>query len=331
MAVVCSPEKLMNILLVHAHPEPKSFSSALASRAREILTKAGHTVTVSDLYAMKFDPVSDRRNFSTTKDPDYYKQQQEETYATEHQGFSPLLEAEIQKLEAADALIFNYPLWWFGQPAILKGWVDRVFAYARIYGNGKLYENGLGQGTKRGLVLMTTGGGPDAYGGYGFNPSMETILKPVHHGIFWFNGFRPLAPFLAWSPAHGDDAFRHQYLEQLDAKLANLFTESPLELPPMADFPNYGKDSQKRFHVTISLNAVPDATFNEMVPKEKELVAELRRTGRILDFQMTATTESEWHAYAIFREPSREALDKTLATLPLFPYLNFDIRELAQN
>ena len=68
----------MRILIVHAHHEPKSFSSALARRAAETLQGLGHTVELADLYAEKFNPVSDRRSFSSVKDPNYLKQQVEE-------------------------------------------------------------------------------------------------------------------------------------------------------------------------------------------------------------------------------------------------------------
>lgn len=141
----------MRVLIVHAHHEPKSFSSALARQASETLRAASHDVVVSDLYAERFDPVSDRRNFTSVHDPAYLKQQLEEREATRVGGFAPALEAEIQKLEWCDLLIFNFPLWWFGMPAILKGWVDRTFAMERIYGGAKLYENGLGQA----VVMMT--------------------------------------------------------------------------------------------------------------------------------------------------------------------------------
>ncbi|MEM9366637.1 MAG: NAD(P)H-dependent oxidoreductase [Planctomycetota bacterium] len=162
----------MNVLIVHAHHEPKSFSSALKDQAIDSLQRAGHDVVVSNLYKMDFDPVSDRRNFTTVKNEDYLKQQAEEAHASETGGFSTELEKEIRKLEAADAVIFSYPLWWFGVPAILKGWIDRVLVAGRIYGGSKLYESGVGGGTKRGMVLMTTGGGPDVYGGWGVNPSL---------------------------------------------------------------------------------------------------------------------------------------------------------------
>ena len=149
-----------------------------------------------DLYRDGFDPVSDRRNFTTIADPEYFKQQHEEVYASTHDGFAPELDDAMTEVERADLLVFSFPMWWFGMPAILKGWVDRVFASGRLYGGPKLYENGVGAGTARGLVLMTVGGAERAYSGFGVNPPLQTILDPIEHGVFWFNGFRPLDPFI---------------------------------------------------------------------------------------------------------------------------------------
>ncbi|WP_234898528.1 NAD(P)H-dependent oxidoreductase [Aeromonas veronii] len=59
----------MKVLIVYAHPEPKSFNGALFCHAIRALEQAGHTVITSDLYAMGFDPVSDRRNFTAASDP----------------------------------------------------------------------------------------------------------------------------------------------------------------------------------------------------------------------------------------------------------------------
>ncbi|TIT69787.1 MAG: NAD(P)H-dependent oxidoreductase, partial [Mesorhizobium sp.] len=71
----------MRIFIVHAHPEPKSFNGALTRTAQEALSASGHEVVVSDLYAMGFNPVSDRRNFTAVRDPNYYRQQVEEANA----------------------------------------------------------------------------------------------------------------------------------------------------------------------------------------------------------------------------------------------------------
>ncbi|WP_348267143.1 NAD(P)H-dependent oxidoreductase [Edaphobacter sp. DSM 109919] len=60
-------------------------------------------------------------------------------FATEHNSFSPELEAEMRKIEACDLMILQFPLWWFGLPAILKGWFDQTLAMGRTYGYGNIY------------------------------------------------------------------------------------------------------------------------------------------------------------------------------------------------
>ena len=320
----------MKILIVHAHHEPRSFCSALARRAEQSLLAQGHSVDFADLYADHFNPVSDRRNFSTTKNPDYLKQQVEEAYATEVGGFVPDLEKEIQRLEACGMLIFSFPIWWFGMPAILKGWVDRVFAYVRIYGGPKIYETGLGQSQRRGLVLMTTGGGPDVYGGYGVNPSVATVLAPVHHGVFWFNGILPLAPFVAWSPARATPDERTACLDALESRLKNIFTEPPQVLPPLADFPGWGKDTKKRFMVTVTHAKPVDDQFKSLIPAEGARLAELKRLGVLLASHLSPPQAHPWRAFLHFRETDATAVQHHLNTLPLAPWLGFDITELAQ-
>jgi NAD(P)H dehydrogenase (quinone) len=147
----------MKVLVVVAHPEPLSFNGAMFRRAIESLIEAGHEVKTSDLYGIKFDPVSGRHNFTTVKDPNYFKQQIEEMHATEANGFAPNIENEIQKIEWCDLMIWQFPLWWFGLPGILKGWVDRVFAMGRTYGGKRIYDGGVFKG-KRALLSLTTGG-----------------------------------------------------------------------------------------------------------------------------------------------------------------------------
>lgn len=318
----------MRILIVHAHHEPQSFSSALARRAERTLTAQGHSVEFADIYAEKFNPVSDRRNFSTVKDADYLKQQAEEAHASEVGGFSPEVEREMQRLEACDVLIFSFPLWWFGMPAILKGWVDRVFASGRIYGGAKIYETGLGQSQKRAMVLVTTGGGPDVYGGLGVNPPLATILVPVQHGVFWFNGFLPLAPFVAWSPARISPEERAKYLAALDARLKNILTEPPQVLPPLADFPNWGKDTKKRFMVTVTRAKPVDEKFKTLIPAEGARLAELKRLGVLLASHLSPQQADPWRGFLHFRETDAAAVQQHLNSLPLAPWLGFEIAEV---
>ena len=120
----------MKVFIVHAHAEPKSFNGAMFQAAQTTLRDAGHAVVTSDLYAMKFDPVSDRRNFTTVKNAVFFKQQIEEIHATEVGGFAPDVETELRKVESCDLMIWQFPLWWFGLPGILKGWATGFLQWA---------------------------------------------------------------------------------------------------------------------------------------------------------------------------------------------------------
>lgn len=225
----------MNVFIVHAHHEPKSFNGALTRLAEQVLTENGHSVTVSDLYAMKFQAISDRRNFMSPKDPNYLKQQVEEKHASETGQFAPDIKTEMNKLFWCDQLIFQFPLWWFSMPAILKGWVDRVFAMGTIYGEGKWYDNGVLVG-RRAMLSVTTGGPASIYSSTGLMGDLNHILFPINYGVFRFTGFEVLPPFVAWGPAHVGEAGRQQYLEQYKQRLLSLETTTPLNYPSLADY-----------------------------------------------------------------------------------------------
>jgi len=219
----------MDVLIVFAHPEPRSFNGALFETAVQTLTGAGHRVDTSDLYRIGFNPVSDRRNFVSVKDADFLKLQVEEVHATEVRGFAPDLEAELMKLEAADLMIWQFPLWWFGLPAILKGWVDRVFAMGRTYGVGRIYETGVFKG-KRALLSLTTGGPRDAYLPEGFNGDLDAILRPIQRGILEFTGFSVLRPEVHWQPARAEAAQRQAWLDAWATRLRGIESESPIDV-----------------------------------------------------------------------------------------------------
>lgn len=219
----------MKAFVVFAHPEPKSFNGALYRTAVDSLRAAGHEVHTSDLHGMQWNPVSDRRNFVTVKNPDYLKLQLEETHASEVGGFAPVIETELQKLEDCDLMIWQFPLWWFGLPAILKGWADRVLAMGRTYGYGRIYDTGAFRG-KRAVLSLTTGGPAEAYRPDGFNGDIMGILRPVHRGILQFVGFDVLAPQVTYGPVRVDDAQRQAWLEAWAERLRNIAAEAPMDV-----------------------------------------------------------------------------------------------------
>jgi NAD(P)H dehydrogenase (quinone) len=225
----------MNVLIVFAHPERASFNGAMLDTAIASLTEAGHRVQVSDLYRMQFDPVSDRRNFTTVADSAYFKQQAEEMNATAHDGFAAELRAEQDKLLTADLLIFQFPLWWFGLPAILKGWVDRVLAMGKLYGGGRWYDRGVLSG-RRALCALTTGGPATMFEPTGLPGDLHMLLYPVHHGMLYFVGLTPLAPFVVYGPARLSAQQRAAELQRWRQALLELESRPAIEYPRVEEY-----------------------------------------------------------------------------------------------
>ena len=219
----------MHIFIVYYHPEPQSFNGAMLATAVNALEEHGHDVRVSNLHEMDFTPVSGRHNFTVVKDKTFFKQQLEEIHATEVNGFSPEIEVEQSKLEWCDLMIWQFPLWWFGLPAPLKGWVDRVFAMGRTYGNGRFYDKGIFIG-KKAMLSLTTGGPQEAYLSDGFNGDINGILRPIHRGMLEFVGFQVLAPQIVWGPAHLSQPERAGMLDLYVQRLAGIEAERPIEI-----------------------------------------------------------------------------------------------------
>jgi NAD(P)H dehydrogenase (quinone) len=230
----------MNIFIVHAHHEPKSFNGALTNVAQKVLTSLGHEVKISDLHAMKFDPVSDRRNFTSVKNPDYLKQQAEEMHASEVNGFAADIQGEIEKVKWCELMIWQFPLWWFSVPAILKGWVDRVFAMGQAYGQGRAYEKGVFRG-KRAMLSITTGGVAEAFTekrdplhefgeGHGFHGDIYGVLRPIQRGILSFTGFAVMRPHIVHAPVRLTDEERRQCLDRYAKRLRGIADELPIDV-----------------------------------------------------------------------------------------------------
>jgi len=123
----------MQVHVVLAHPESKSLNGQLARLSTDKLSTPEKPATISDLYAMDFDPREGAAHYSTRVNPDRFDAQTEQRASADADALPQLIEQEIERLLAADLLVVHFPLWWFGLPAILKGWLDRVFVYGRVY------------------------------------------------------------------------------------------------------------------------------------------------------------------------------------------------------
>ncbi|MEI4487483.1 NAD(P)H-dependent oxidoreductase [Frigidibacter sp. MR17.14] len=186
----------MRCLILHAHPEPTSFNAAMTAQARAALLRAGHEVEVSDLYADGFDPIAGRHDFTTTADPDRFHYQSEQAHAARHEGFAPDLAREQARVAAADLLILQFPLWWGGPPAIVKGWIDRVLAYGFAYVDAHRFDTGLFRG-RRALIGVTTGGTPARFAPDGVYGPIEQVLYPIRRLALEYMGYEVEPVFTA--------------------------------------------------------------------------------------------------------------------------------------
>lgn len=225
----------MQVLVVHAHPEPTSFNRALTDTAVDTLTGAGHAVTVSDLYAEGFEPVLARHDFTTVRDPAVFRVQAEQQHAHDHGGFAPDLAREMDRLVRADLLILQFPLWWFGMPAILKGWIDRVFAFGFAYGGPRWYDQGPFRG-KRAMVSVTTGGPAHFFSPTGISGHIDALLYPIQHGCLFFTGMAVLPPFVSWGPGRASAEQRAADLAAWRERLLAVEHTEPIPFPRLADY-----------------------------------------------------------------------------------------------
>ena len=126
--------KKKKVLIVHAHPEPTSLTRRLVEVGVQTLQQQGHEVLLSDLYGMHWKAVFDEHDFPSRADPQRLSFIKESGHSYSNGRQATDIASEQRNLLATDAVIFQFPLWWFGMPAILKGWVDRLFAYGLAYG-----------------------------------------------------------------------------------------------------------------------------------------------------------------------------------------------------
>jgi NAD(P)H dehydrogenase (quinone) len=125
----------MNILIVLAHPNPKSFNHAIAQKVSAMLKRHRHNVFFHDLYAEKFNPLLSSDGLARDSIAD------------------TRLRVYCDELKEADGLVFVHPNWWGAPPAMLKGWLDRVLRPGVAY----TFEPGdKGEGVPRGLLAGKT-------------------------------------------------------------------------------------------------------------------------------------------------------------------------------
>jgi NAD(P)H dehydrogenase (quinone) len=206
----------VHALWVLAHPNPHSLNARLCQVGTDALRAAGWAVEVSDLYATGWDPVLVKEG-------------------------GPDVEAEQQKLLQADLVVLQFPLWWYGMPAMLKGWIDRVFEAGFAYdvldpdtGRARKYGDG-GLVGKQALAVVTAGDRPGSLEPRGISGSIEDVLWPLLHGTFWYAGMAAFRPHLVTRARDLTSVKLERVESDLTDRLQQIRKEAPIPYLPLTE------------------------------------------------------------------------------------------------
>ncbi|GAA4918405.1 NAD(P)H-dependent oxidoreductase [Nesterenkonia rhizosphaerae] len=226
--------KQQTILWVSAHPEPKSLTHQLRRDGIAHLRSQGYEVLESDLYTMNWDPVV-RPADGQLPEGERFRVSADVRQAYLSNALPAELQAEHEKILRADVLLVQFPLWWYGMPAILKGWFDRLFVSGFAFGTdpetGKRLRYEQGPFTdKRALVLTTLGDRPASIGPRGKSGEITELLHGILHGTFAYTGMSVLKP---WALPSADFTEDYQKVRKsLLTKLDELHSETPIPYRP---------------------------------------------------------------------------------------------------
>jgi NAD(P)H dehydrogenase (quinone) len=179
-------------LVVYTHPDPTSFTATVRDRVVSTLTRGGGTAEVLDLYAGAFDPVFTGEDLRRHD---------------EHLPATGIIAEHVEVLRRARVVVFVYPTWYGGPPAMLKGWIDRVFTL------------GLPLHNIRRLVVVTTHGSPKRVNVLGGEPGKRMIFRTLRVLCHPFARSRWIA---LYGIDRSSDGERAAFLERVERRLSGL-------------------------------------------------------------------------------------------------------------
>ncbi len=221
---------MSNHLIVSAHPNPEGFIASWARASAEAAARLG-PVARSDLYAMQFDPVERAAN--------PLKAQED---ASARNGWAADVAGEVAKIRAAEVIVFHFPIWWFGAPAILKGWFDRCLVHGGLHDVENRFDRGLCRG-KTALFCVSTGATESEVGPGGKEGRLDLLLWPLAYALRYC-GF-DIADPVAVHGVHG----YHEGAEKaaLEARLGQALTDQDQILETLAARPRWRFNSDDDF------------------------------------------------------------------------------------
>ena len=195
IGIIKKEEKAMKHLIVYSHPNPKSFCHAILETAKEALAAKKHDIVVRDLYALGFDPVLKAADLAATQE-----------------GKMPAdIKAEQDHIAWSDIMTVIHPVWWTGLPAMMKGYIDRVFSYGFAYSSD---DKGIVKLlTDKKAIILNTQGTPEKV--YEKSGMFDAMRKTSDTGIYEFCGVKVLSHQFFGAVPYVDDAARKGYLDKV--------------------------------------------------------------------------------------------------------------------
>lgn len=244
-------------LIVLAHPSRTSFNAAWARSSEDACRSFGDTVLVSDLYRLGFDPAERAqlyRDGTATEPYDVLKTQQ----AAAETGTLPRpVQGEIDKIRAADRILFHFPLWWFAPPAMLKGWCERVLVNGGLHDTGKRFDAGLFR-SRSVLFCVTTGSSAAESAHNGKEGDVRMLLWPLAY-TFRYLGFDVLTPRIV----HGVHGYhKGEAKDALETRLGRVLADHPATLSRFDDLPRMRFNADTDFrHGRLAPDAPEHSAF----------------------------------------------------------------------
>lgn len=165
----------MRHLIIYAHPNENSLNSRLLQTVIESLDKEHHDIQIRDLNKIGFNPV-------------FSMEDMQRQFAGQ---ISDDIKTEQEYISRADQITFIYPIWWTGMPAIMKGYIDRVFSYGFAYRYDQGVQKGLLKG-KKAVIINTHGKSHEEYERMGMD---KALTLTSDNGIFLYSGFEIVQHF----------------------------------------------------------------------------------------------------------------------------------------
>ena len=217
----------MKVLIIFAHPDKRSLNHAILQSTVDYLKEKKHEVKVTDLYEEQWMAGVDARDFLDKEDGARLFAMRDSGNAYLSGMLSEDIKAEQAKVHWADLIIFQFPMWWYSMPALMKGWVDRVLTKEFSYTGEKMFDTAPLAGKK--AFIVSTVGVPKGSYTTGQLGDINDVFFPIQQGTFALIGFKTLPPIIGYMADSRKSNCFGEITQEIRERIHNIDTVEPLK------------------------------------------------------------------------------------------------------